>query len=136
VVAIDLISNTRDAAPGVGADRNPSSDGVRQKSGHPGIVLRQGIRLLRIGLRSEAEPFQQRLHPLAHQRRQTQHVLILRRRQLVKFRPAIFACSEHAVEDETMQVRIAIQGVSETLYEGDRAALGEADIQQYTSTRP
>jgi hypothetical protein len=67
---------------------------------------------LRIRIRTKAPPLQQRLNPLAHERRHAENILILGRRQLVKFRTAIGAGCVNSVNHEAMEVWVAIQGIS------------------------
>src|SRR3972149_5477898 len=55
-VGVDLISQTCDAPAGLGTHRNLATHGACDQSGHSGIVVRQGILELRIGVLCQFPP--------------------------------------------------------------------------------
>ena len=104
-VSVDLISQTHDAVASIGANRNSASEGARQQSNHPGIVIRQRISLWSIRFTVKTAPLQQRLNALTDECGQTEDVRILGRRQWVKLRMAVFA-GINAVDHDYVGYRI------------------------------
>jgi hypothetical protein len=60
-----------------------------------------------VGTSSKTSPLQKRLNSLTDECCQTQDVLILERRQIVKFRTAILAGGVNAIDHQTVEMNIS-----------------------------